>query len=200
MEGATNVGAIGYADSPESAEAALGASASAKYAGLKSTYTNADFPFGSVNVAARRLGHEASRHRRHGRRRGAGRRARARDGAPPGGGRPEGRQRSQPVTAADLQQGGPAALFEAQNVYFFGAFEPMEMDTPATELFQKYLTQAGVTGDPTYAEYVGYASVAMLVQALKITGNSPSQAKLISALYSIKSFNAAGLLGFPPWT
>lgn len=82
-----------------------------------------------------------------------------------------------------------------QGVYFTLSFEPVEMDTPATRQFQAALKATGVTGEPTYAEYGGYTSVALLVQALEKTGANPSHAALISALSGITSFNAWGLLG-----
>ena len=50
MEGATNVGTIGYGISPTSAENAKGTGISAQAAGLKAGYVNANFPFGSTNV------------------------------------------------------------------------------------------------------------------------------------------------------
>ncbi len=56
MEGVTNVGSLGYAISPISAEAALAAGVSAQAAGLKAGYVNANFPFGSTNVQPIALG------------------------------------------------------------------------------------------------------------------------------------------------
>ena len=50
-QGVTNLGALGYGVSPVSAETAKGDAASAKHAGLKVGYLNANFPFGSTNVA-----------------------------------------------------------------------------------------------------------------------------------------------------
>ena len=49
MEGATNVGTLGYGISPTSAENARGRDP-AQTAGLKAGYVNANFPFGSTNV------------------------------------------------------------------------------------------------------------------------------------------------------
>ena len=66
----------------------------------------------------------------------------------------------------DLQQAGPTAQQIAQNVSFISLFEPVELHTPATMQFQSDLKGVGVTGDPTYAEYAGYTSIALLVQGL----------------------------------
>ena len=193
-QGATNVAGIGYGIQAFSSEAALGASASAKYAGLETTYTNANFPFGSTNVAPIALAMKA-----------AGTDSFDADVEPDAGLglvtalRGDGVNLKVAVLATgyggDLTQGGPGAIAAAQNVYFFSPFEPLEMQTPATIAFKKYLVDAGITGDPTYGEYAGYASVAMLVQALQVTGPNPSHAKLITALNGIKNFDAAGLLG-----
>ncbi len=49
--GATNVASIGYSISPSSAGAAKAAAISARLAGLKVGYLNANFPFGRTNVA-----------------------------------------------------------------------------------------------------------------------------------------------------
>lgn len=195
MEGASVIGALGYGISPQSAEAAKGAVASAEAAGLRSGYLNANFPFGSTNVqpvalamknagvdgftatvdpntgfslitALRQLGHNPKVAL-----------------LPTGYG-------------GDLLQAGPNAVQVGQGVYFSLSFEPAEMHTTATEKFQAALkTATGVTDDPTYAEYAGYVSVGLLVQALKAAGANPTHAALIAALDGVKQFNADGLLG-----
>jgi branched-chain amino acid transport system substrate-binding protein len=78
------------------------------------------------------------------------------------------------------------------------AWEPIELHTSATDQFQSAAKSAGITGDPTYAEYAGYTSIAMLVQGLQGAGSNPSQSSLINSLSHITSFNAAGLLGSHP--
>jgi len=194
MEGVTNLAALGYSISPISAEAAESAAASAQVAGIKVGYLNASFPFGSTNVQPVALAMKNA----------------GIDGLVP---------TTDPNTAfslitalrqlgvnlkvallatgygGDLEQAGPGALQAAQNVYFSSSFEPIEMHTPATEQLQADLKAVGVTSDPTYAEYVGYASVVMLVQALQAAPPNPTPAQLIDALSGIKNFNAAGLFG-----
>jgi branched-chain amino acid transport system substrate-binding protein len=95
----------------------------------------------------------------------------------------------------DLLQAGPGALQAAQNVYFFTEFQPVEMHTAATQQFQSDLAAAGVTSEPTYAEYAGYTSIGLLVQGLKAAGSSPTHTSLIGALSAIHDWNALGLLG-----
>jgi hypothetical protein len=95
----------------------------------------------------------------------------------------------------DLLQAGPGALQSAQNVYFLSSFEPVEMGTPATRQLQSALRVIGVRTDPTFAEYAGYTSVALLVEGLNAAGPDPGRAALISALSGITHFNAAGLFG-----
>jgi ABC-type branched-subunit amino acid transport system substrate-binding protein len=94
----------------------------------------------------------------------------------------------------DLQTGGPGAQLDAQGVFFGVEYEPVEMHTAATEQLQHYLQAVGVTGDPTFAEYNGYLSVAMMVEGLKAAGSRPTQASFISALDRV-NWNAIGLLG-----
>ena len=170
MEGVTTVGTIGYGISPSSSEYAKGVADSAKHAGLKVGYVNADFPFGSTNVepvaiamknagvngvyapidpntafalvtALRQLG------------------ANVKVALFPTG------------YGGDLTQAGPNASQIAQGVYFTVGPEPVEMHTSATELFQKYSQAAGITGEPTEASYDGWGSIGLLVQALKAAGS-----------------------------
>jgi len=197
MLGATNIGTLGYSISPTSAEAAKSAAVSAQAAGLKVGYLNANFPFGSTNVQPVAIKMKAA----------------GVDGltasVDPNTGlalltalRQSG---DNPKVAlfptgygADLSQGGPGAVQAAQGAYFTLEFEPVEMNTPATRQFAADLKAVGVKGDPTYGEYAGYTSVALLLQALKKTGPNPSHSTLIKALSSITNFDASGLLGNYP--
>lgn len=95
----------------------------------------------------------------------------------------------------ELRQAGPGALAAANGVYFALQFEPVGLHTAATEQFQKDLQSVGVTSVPTFAQYMGYLSVDLLVHGLQKAGSAPTQASLITALNGIKSYNAAGLLG-----
>jgi len=195
MEGATNVGSLGYSISPSSSESAQAAAVSAENAGLKAGYVNAAFPFGSTNVVPVAIAMKA-----------AGIDAFTSETDPNTSFALLAALKQQGVTpkvavlptgyGGDIQQAGPGALQEAQGVYFLSTFEPVEMNTAATQQFQKALKAVGVTGDPTYAEYAGYTSVALFVDGLKAAGTTgPTASQLISALASIKAFNAAGLLG-----
>jgi len=96
----------------------------------------------------------------------------------------------------DLIQGGPGAEQAAQGVYFLTTFEPVEMHTAATQRLQDALrTYAGVTGEPTFAEYLGYAAVDGFVTGLRAAGPQPTQASFIQAMLGITSYDAAGLYG-----
>lgn len=195
MEGATDVGTLGYSISPSSSESAKNIALSAQAAGLKVGYVNAKFPFGSTNVEPDALAMKSA-------------------GVNGVYSSTDPNTSFALVTAlkqlgvdlkvayfptgygGDLSQGGPGAIRAAQNAIFSTvAFEPVEMHTAATRQFQSDLKGAGVTSEPTEAEYIGYASVAALVQALKATGPNPSHAQLISALSGVKGFNAWGLMG-----
>jgi ABC-type branched-subunit amino acid transport system substrate-binding protein len=194
MEGVTTVGTLGYGISPSSSEYAKGVADSAKHAGLKVGYVNANFPFGGTNVepvaiamknagvdgvyapidpntafalvtALRQLG------------------ANIKVALFPTG------------YGGDLTQAGPSASQVAQGVYFTIASEPVEMHTAATELFQKYSHAAGVTGEPTEASYDGWGSVGLLVQALKAAGSHPTSASLLTAFSNIHSWDELGLWG-----
>jgi ABC-type branched-subunit amino acid transport system substrate-binding protein len=194
MEGVTTVGALGYSISPSSAEAAKAAGVSAQNAGLKVGYVNANFPFGSTNVQPVALAMKSA----------------GVDGftatVDPNTGfalitalRQDGGNLKVALLptgyGGDLLQAGPGALANGQGDYFYTSFEPVEMHTAATMQIQSALRSIGIATDPTYAEYAGYASVAMLVDALKANGGNTSHSALISALAGITNFDAAGLYG-----
>jgi branched-chain amino acid transport system substrate-binding protein len=192
--GATNVGAIGYGNVPSSAEAAKAASVSAQTAGLKTGYLNAQFPIGSTDVGPAVLqmknagidGIEVALQRNTGfaiikalRQQGVALKA--------------------PVLAdgygQDLLSAGPADIQNAQDVYFTVGWEPVEMHTPATEKFEAALKKAGYDGEPGLGEYLAYTAVDAFVAGLKAAGANVTQASLISALLTLRSYNPAGLYG-----
>ena len=193
-QGVTIVGAVGYGISPSSSNAAKSAAASAEAAGLKVGYLNSNLPFGTTDVAPIALAMKK-----------AGVDGFTADTDP--------NTNFAMVTAlrqagdnpkvaifptgygGDLTQAGPGAIQEGQGVFFSSTFEPVEMHTPATQQFQDALKSVGVTSDPTYAEYGGYASIALLVAGLKAAGSDRSSAGLIKALSSVSNFDAWGLLG-----
>lgn len=194
MEGATNIGVLGYGISPQSADGAKNLAISALAAGLTVSYQNENFPFGSTNVQPIAI-------------------AMKNDGVNGISSETDPNTTFSLIQAlhqvgddlkvavvpdgygGDLAQAGPNAVAIGQGAYFTLSFEPVEMHTAATEQFQAALAHVGVTGEPTYAEYGGYTSAALLTQALQITGPNPSAAKLISTLSGITDFNAWGLLG-----
>jgi ABC-type branched-subunit amino acid transport system substrate-binding protein len=193
LEGATNVGTLGYSIAPTSSEAAQAVGVSAENAGLKAGYVNGALPFGSTNVqpvaiAMKSAGVDAFTSQTDPNTSFALLTALRQEGVDP-------KVALMPTGyGGDLQQAGPGVLQEAQGVYFLSVFEPVEMHTSATQQFQKALKSAGVTHDPTYAEYAGYTSVALFIDALQSAGANPTSSQLITALSGIKSFDAAGLL------
>jgi len=192
--GATTIGSLGYSISPSSAESAKASAVSAQEAGLKVGYLDYSFQFGSTNVQPIALAMKnggvdaftASVDPNTGfamitalRNLGVNLKAAV---LPTGYG-------------GDLQQAGPGALQSAQGVYFYTSFEPFEMNTPATQKMAAALKTVGVTGDPTYAEYAGYTSMALLIDGLQAAGPHATKAQLITALSGITNFDAAGLFG-----
>jgi ABC-type branched-subunit amino acid transport system substrate-binding protein len=193
-QGVTSVGALGYGISPLSAEATKGAAESAKHAGLKVGYLNANFPFGSTDVGPVALGMKA-------------------------GGVDGVTTLTDPNTAfslitaltqsgvkikatllatgygGDLLQAGPGALKAAQGIFFDNNFELMEMQTAATKQFASDLKSAGITEAPGYGTYNGYASVGLLVRGLKAAGGSESSASILKGLSSIHDWDGLGLFG-----
>jgi branched-chain amino acid transport system substrate-binding protein len=193
MVGVTNLGVVGYAY-VLSTEGTLSFADSAKAAGLKVGYVNPTVPLGTTNVQPLALAMKS-----------------AGVNGFTGVLEPNAslltiqalRQEGVALKAGvlftgyggDLQQAGAGAEAAANGVYFPMQFEPAELHTAATEQLQKDLRSVGVTTDPTFAEYMGYLSVDLLVHGLEKAGASPSQAELIRALNGIGSYDAAGLLG-----
>ncbi len=193
-QGVTTLGSLGYSVSPSSAEAAKSAAVSAQVAGIKVGYLNANFPFGSTNVQPVAIAMKNA----------------GVDGFTASVDPNTGfalvtalRQTGDNLKVAllptgyggDLLQAGPGAVQSGQGVYFSTSFQPIEMQTAATKQFQSALRTVGVTTDPTYAQYAGYASIALLVEGLKAAGPNPTHSSLITALSNVKNFDAAGLLG-----
>jgi ABC-type branched-subunit amino acid transport system substrate-binding protein len=193
-QGVTTVGALGYSISPLSSEAAKASIASAQSVGLKKGYLNSSFPFGSTDVQPVVLGMKAA----------------GVDGFTAttdpntafslvSGLRQNGAKIKVAIFATgyggDLLQAGPGQLAAAQGAYFSLGYEPVELKTAATEQFQSDLTEAGVSGEPTFAEYNGYVSIGLLVRALKADGGDAKASALISALSGIHDWDALGLFG-----
>ena len=192
--GATNIGTLGYSISPASGEYAKGQAIAAQHVGLKAGYTNAKFQFGSTNVQPIALAMKQA----------------GIDGMTASVDPNTGfalvtalRQAGVDLKVAllptgyggDLTEAGPGAVKAAQNVYFFVGEEPVEMKTAATKQFVSDLKAAGITSEPTYAEYNGYLSAGLLVRALKSAGSNPSEASIITALSGIHNYDGLGLWG-----
>jgi ABC-type branched-subunit amino acid transport system substrate-binding protein len=194
QEGVTTVGTLGYGISPSSSEFAKGVADSAKHSGLKVGYVNGDFAFGSTNVAPVALamksagvnGVYASTDPNTALALVA---ALSQNGVKP-------KVALFPTGyGSDLEQAGPSASQSAQGVYFTIGPEPVEMNTAATELFQKNLRAAGLSAEPAEATYDGWGSAGLLLQGLKGAGSKPTQSSLLASLSKITDWKYLGLWG-----
>ncbi len=143
--GVTNIGTVGYGIEPISADTAKNAALSAKHEGIKVGYINTNFPLGRTNVepialamkdsgvnglATGILTNSTFAIMESLKQQGVNLKA----ALPPTG------------YGGDLLTGGPGAVQAAQGVYFLSGYEPVEMNTPATQRFQNAMkTYAGVT-------------------------------------------------------
>jgi branched-chain amino acid transport system substrate-binding protein len=192
--GVKNLASIGY-PIPSSEDTAKATAISAQMAGVKVGYLNTSLPLGSTNVGPIVLAMKDA----------------GTDGLNPDiiansafaiveGLKQEGIPLKAAVLAqgygGDLVQGGPGAAQAAQGVYFGVGYQPVEMHTAATDKFVNALsTYAGVTSDPTEAEYHGYLSVDALVQGLKVVGTSATQSSFINAMLGMTNYQGLGLWG-----
>jgi ABC-type branched-subunit amino acid transport system substrate-binding protein len=193
--GVTNLASVGYNISPSSSESAQSTALASQHEGIQVGYLNDHFPFGSTNVGPIVLAMKAK-------------------GIDGFSGSIEENTEFAVITAlrqqgvhlkgalmatgygGDLAVGGPGATQAAQGVYFLTGFEPVEMHTPATDKLQSALkTYSHVSGDPTFAEYLGYLSVDALVQGLQKAGPNPTQAAVVNAMGSMTAYDGAGLYG-----
>lgn len=193
--GATTIGSLGYGVSPVSAQAAEGNAASATAAGLKVGYINANLPFGSTNVAPVAIEMKNAHV----------------DGVfsatTPSTAfslvsalKPLGVNVRATVLAAgfgsDLLQGGSGGINAAQGVVWMAPAEPFAMKTAATTAFAGDLSSAGVkVSQATYAQYMGYMSVGLLIRGLDRAGANPTNSSLINALGGIHDWDGVGLFG-----
>jgi ABC-type branched-subunit amino acid transport system substrate-binding protein len=192
--GATNLAAVGYSISPSSSDTAKSNAISAQLAGVKVGYLNTNLPLGTTDVQPIALAMKA-----------AGvdsleapittNTAFAIVAAMKSLGAPLKVTLNSTGYGGDLIQGGQGALQVAQGQYFLSGFEPIEMNTAATQQFVSYLKGAGVTTAPAEAQYYGYMVVDAFVQGLKVTGPNPSQSAFINAMLGITNFNGVGLYG-----
>ncbi|ADP82213.1 ABC transporter substrate-binding protein [Pseudofrankia inefficax] len=193
-KGVTSLGTLGYGIAPQSAASAKASAESARAAGLKVGYVNAQFPLGSTDVGPVTLAMKDA----------------AVDGVTSATAPNTSfalitalRQQGVGLKAAllpdgyggDLLDAGPGAANAAQDVYFALGYEPVEMGTAATRQFAADLRATGTTGAPTYAEYNAYTSIGLLVRGLADAGGTPDPATLTTALSKVHDWDALGLFG-----
>ncbi|ADP82124.1 ABC transporter substrate-binding protein [Pseudofrankia inefficax] len=192
--GVTNLAALAYSVAPGSQAAANEAAASGRLAGIKVGYQNVQLPFGTTDVGPPVLAMKNA-------------------GIDGFFGAVDANTsfvmlkslKDQGVAlkgallatgyGGDLAQAGPGASQIAQGAYFSLGFEPVEMQTAATKQFESDLKSAGVTGEPTFAQYDGYITMGLLVRALKAAGANPTSASLLTALRGIHDWDGLGLFG-----
>ena len=193
--GGTNFGGIGYSIEPSSSDVVKSAAASAQLAGLKVGYVNTQVPLGSTNMdpialAMKSVGVDTifpgvttqtsfalvQALHQNGVNLKAGLMATGYGG--------------------DLTGGGADAHQIAQRLYFLLGYEPVELNTAATQKFSNALkTYANYNQDPTLSEYLSYTSIAALVDGLQKGGVDQTQAQFINTMLGITNFDAAGLWG-----
>jgi branched-chain amino acid transport system substrate-binding protein len=87
-----------------------------------------------------------------------------------------------------------AAITAAQGFQFSSTGQAKEMNTAATQAFAKNLAAVGETRTPTWAEQNSYIATAAFVTGLKAAGTNPTRDSFMTAMRSVKGFDADGLL------
>jgi branched-chain amino acid transport system substrate-binding protein len=189
--GATTCGAVGYVESPSSAKSATASIKSCTSQGLKGADAN-DVSFGSTDMAPVALSMKAK----------------GVDGifmgvVPNTGFALAAALRQANVTpkafllatgyGGDLLSSA-AAVTAAQGFQFSSTGQPVESNTPATQLEVKNLAAVGESRTPTFAEQTSYIIMSAVAAGLKAAGTNPTQASFMTAMRGVKGFNADGLL------
>jgi len=194
--GATTLGTLGYSISPTSAESAKSTQISGEAAGLKNGYQNTKFPFGSTDVQPVALAMK-----------NAGVDGVTTSTDPNTSFALVGALKTLGVDlkavlfpigyGGDLLEQGGAVAKDIEGAYFSIQFQPIELNTPGTQKFLKYLKDTGGTQAPGLPPYTAYTSLDLLVQGLKnVTGDLSSES-IIAGLNKVTSWDAAGLLDEP---
>ena len=194
--GATTLGTLGYSISPTSAESAKSTQVSGEAVGLKNGYQNTKFPFGSTDVQPVALAMQKG---------GVDGVTTATD--PNTSFALVGALKTLGVTlkaalfpigyGGDLLEQGGAVAKDIEGAYFTVQFQPIEMNTPGTQKFLKYLKDTGGTQAPGLPPYTAYTSLDLLVQGLKNVTGDLTGPNIIAGLNKVTSWDAAGLLDKP---
>jgi branched-chain amino acid transport system substrate-binding protein len=195
LVGAQNLASVGYSVPQSSNLAAKNSAASARRAGIKVGYLNAQFPLGSTDVGPLTLAIKNAK--------SDALLAAIEENtsfALITALKQQGVTLKAPILSVgyggDLAEGGAGVQQAAQGAYFTLSYEPVEMQTPATKrLVSALKTYAGVTTLPSLNEYIGYVAIDAFVQAIKKTGSNPSSSALIDALLGMTHYTADGLFG-----
>lgn len=190
-QGVTSCGAVGYSSSPSAQKAATGGLKSCEAQGLKGGYVT-QVAFGSTDVGPIALAMKAA----------------GVDGVympvvPNTGFALAGALRQVGVIpksfllatgyGSDLLASS-AAVTAAQGFDFLSSLEPVEMNTPATQVMVKNLASVGFTQTPTFAIQTAYAAMAGFIHGLKVAGANPTRESYMKALRGVNDFDVDGLM------
>lgn len=195
LVGVKSVAALGYSISPESSQAAKNLVAAAEHVGIKGAYLNPGITYGAQNFTTQALAIKQS-----------------------------GAQLVEPslTNAANinlveaLEQagahvkyllptgmqytviGGPAWT-ALQGAYFFQAFVPSQLHTPATKALQDALHKyqhIPTSQFPTWGVYEGWLGADLFIKGLQLDGPNPTRAGMIAKLRKLTKYNGGGLLPY----
>jgi branched-chain amino acid transport system substrate-binding protein len=93
----------------------------------------------------------------------------------------------------DLLQSS-AGVQAAQGFYFSTQLQPVELNTPATQVLTKRLAAAGESSGPGFAESSAYLSLAAFARGIQAAGSNLSQANYMDSLRKVTGYDAEGLL------
>ena len=194
--GVTNMGFVGYGSSPTSSGQDHTAAMSAQAAGIKVGYTNTNLAFGSTDVGPIVLGLK---------------------NAGVNGVYLPIDSNSAFAIVTGLNQSGvklnsallasgyggdlladPTAVQSAQGNQFPSFLTPVEMKTPETKTFQAALAKyAGVDGEPTFAENMGWLVTDLFLYGLQKAGSRPTDESFITNLRKVTNYTAGDMLPAP---
>ena len=101
--------------------------------------------------------------------------------------------------ADGYQQGildNPTALAAAQGVMFSSRAQPVQLNTPATQAFQKALATYGnyTAANPTQGLMYGWFATLTMIKGLQVAGQNPTWGGFVQNLHQVTDYDGGGML------
>ena len=192
--GGTVLGSYGFGVSPSSLYAANGATKSALCTGITNGVLDTTVPFGSVNFSTEALDAKSA---------GVDALSGSMTNASNFALVTALKQAGVKLKVVDFPTGyeadiiGTPAWQEVQGDYFATTFRPMSLPNAGTIQMQNALLKyqgRKISDFPSFNVYESWVGTDLMIQGIKLAGPNPTSAKVITALHTVNSYNADGIV------